>query len=432
MSFLKRSARLALCTLPCLYGTANASMSWDYVDLARIVDGKSYALLPDERVYLSGFTLDTAFSVHDQVHLRATSRTWDGRAPGPGGGYVNLSNNDWHSVAVGAHLPFELAGVPMQAWGNVSLDHYSLAGITGTGVGAGAGVRAQVLDPLEVGLWYRMARTDVRLGSTLDIEPWLAGINLLYSLSPNVALHLAMTRGDLELAQSGTSESFRTNTTELGLRYMFDNTGRRAGEAPAPLSYNQIQIAYLFDGDLKDDSGGPEWDLNEGFLISGMLSPLPHMFLAATFQGTNYDASSGMGLESTNPLDHLYMGPGAYYTLTQGDLHYSGYAQITYDRLTLIDGIILHGEGFRVGARAALGHLIDAHIYHGEARAREDIGGTALRLKPRTTGIELGSAPFGNGFGVTLGYEETRYRARIGGDFKLDTSHWRIGVRQQF
>ncbi|WP_111655538.1 hypothetical protein [Isoalcanivorax indicus] len=433
MPFPIRFARLALCVLPCLYGTANASLSWDYVDLARIVDGKTHTLVINDRVYLSGFTLDTAFSVHDHVHLRAISRSWDARTPGPGGGFVNGSNNDWHSIAVGGHLPFDLAGVPMQVWGDVSVDHYSMLNLTGTGYGVGAGLRAQVLDPLELGLWYRTARTDTPIGgSTLDLDPWLMGFDLLYSLSPNVALHLAMTRGSLSLEESGSSASFSNNTTELGLRYLFDSPRSRVTEAPLPLSYNQIQLGYLVSGDLKE-SGGDNWDLNEGFLISGMVSPIPNMFLAATFLGTNYDASGGGGPESINPLDQLSIGPGAYYTLVQGDLHYSGYAQITYNRMTLLDGITMQGEGFRIGARAAWGHLIDAHLYYGDAHARARLGSSAFRVKPRVTGIELGSSPFANGFGVTLGYEDTRHDTNLGGPgSKVDTTHWRLGVRQQF
>lgn len=434
MSLVKRSAQLALCVLWCAHGTAHANPGWDYMDLAYVVDGKSRTLIINDQVYLSGFTLDVAMSLHDQVHLRATSRTWEGRTPGPGGGYVNTSNNDWQNVAVGGHLPFQLAGVPAQVWADLSLDHYSLLGVAGTGFGGGIGMRAQVLESLEAGLWYRMARTDLGGGgNNLDIDPWLTGINLLYTLSPNLALHLAMTRGKLELEDTGLTESNSINTTELGLRYLFDHPGWRATEAPEPLSYNQVHAGYLFSGELKEQNGSSNWDLNEGFLISGMVSPLSHLFLGATFQGNNYDASSTGGPDSVSPLDHLSLGPGAYYTLTQDEMHYSGYAQITYDRLSLLDGIILKGEGFRLGVRTALGHVIDAHLYYGEARTRESAGASTIRAKPRITGIELGSAPFGNGFGITLGYEDNRYRVNLGGsDVRIETSHWRVGVRQQF
>lgn len=432
MKILSR-ARHAIWSVPFLCSSASA-ISWDYADLASVTDGKSFSFITNERVYLSGASLDAAFSLRDNVHVRTTARAWNGRLSlPPPDGYVNVAQNDWHSAGIGLSYPFSAGGMDFSGWAEVSLDNYFTSSLVGTGYGYALGLRSRWLDNYEAGIWFREAKTGLSDGNDIDLDPTAYGIDFLYNLSPRTALRLGWSGGELALSSGGSSEKYDVSHTEIGFRYLFDPARTRTQEALERLGYNDVYLAYAFSGKITESGMGVDWDLNEGISLGFRLSPWKHIFIGAQYDGRSFDAE-GMAPDSLGLANHFAVGPGTYYTLDQGNLSYSVYAQITYNRIASLEGVVLQGYGARAGARADYRSLLEAHVFLVEGKTRESFGGNTSRMDPGGFGVELAVSPFDNGLAFTLGYEDISFEGSVGGgpDLDLQTEQWLLGVRQQF
>jgi hypothetical protein len=427
-------SRHALWLVPFLCGNASA-ISWDYADFAYVADGKSFGVSSNQSSYLSGTSLDTAFSVHQNVHVRAMARAWNARlALPPPDGYVNVALNDWHSAGVGVNYPFAAAGADLNVWAELSLDHYFVGSAVGTGFGYAVGVRSRWQDTYEAGLWFRQGRTGLSDVGDVDLNPSAYGLDLLYSLSPRTALRLGWSIGELEVDAGGPTEKYDVRHTEIGLRYLFDRNTGGAATAQQPLGYSDVHIAYALAGGLEDSNAGIDWDVRSGISLGFRVAPWEHVFLGARYDGRSYDAEGMGGLNSLGVANQLTAGPGAFYTVHQGDLSWSGYTQLTYNRIATIEGLVLQGYGARLGARAAWRSRLEADLFLVEGKTRARFSGDTSRLDPSGFGLTLAATPFDNGLAFTLGYEQIDFEGTIAGgtDLKLETDQWLLGVRQSF
>jgi hypothetical protein len=424
-------ARHAIWSVPFICSSATA-ISWDYADLAYVADGKSYSFMSNDRVYLSGTSLDAAFSLHDHVHVRTMARAWNGRlALPPPDGYVNVALNDWHSGGIGVSYPFSAGGIDFSGWAEVSLDNYFTSSIVSSGFGYAVGVRSHWLDSYELGVWFREAKTGLA-GSNVDIDPRAYGLDFLYSLSPRSALRLGWSNGELRLSGGGGSIDYDVSHTEIGFRYLFDPARSRAPETLERLGYNAVYVAYAFEGDISVNGSSQSLDLDEGISLGFRLSPRKHLFIGAQYDGRGFK-SDGMGPGTISLANHLAIGPGGYYTLHQGDLSYSGYAQLTYNRVASVEGLVLQGYGGKIGAKAGYRSLLEGHVYGLAGKICDRLGGDTWTIDPRGFGVEVAVSPFNNGLAFTLGYEDVTFDAKLSSSsVDIKTEQWLLGVRQQF
>jgi hypothetical protein len=417
-----------------LFGSHAQAIGWNYAELSYLADGKSYYLQDEQAVFMTGLTLDSAFSVHDHVHVRGISRAWTSRIvlPSPGG-YVDVAGNEWHSLGVGVSYPLSLADMVLSPWAELSLDAHGLNSIGGAGHGYALGVRSRWRDAYELGIWYRAANTEVNDPFKVRIDPSAYGIDFLYSLSDRLALRLGWSNGDLELKGGMIREKYTVTSTEFGLRYLFDApVEHRGNREVAPLGYNHVQVAYAVSGNVKVRSQNIDWDLNEGISLAFRASPRANFFFGARYDGRTYDPGV-LSLSSIAPANHFAAGPGGYYTVNQGELSYSGYAQLTYNRVAAIEGLVLQGYGATLGVRVAYRSLLEAHVFRIDARAREKVAGDVSRMDPEGIGMELVLAPFDTGLAFILGYEEMKFGGTFfGNPLTAKTDQWLLGLRQQF
>jgi hypothetical protein len=168
------------------------------------------------------------------------------------------------------------------------------------------------------------------------------------------------------------------------------------------MGYSDVHIAYALASGLKESNASLDWDVNS-------------------------DISLGVA-------NHLTVGPGAFYTVHQGDLSWSGYTQLTYNRIATIEGLVLQGYGARLGARAAWRSRLEADLFLVEGKTRARFSGDTSRLDPSGYGLTLAAMPFDNGLAFTLGYEQIDFEGTIAGgtNLKLETDQWLLGVRQSF
>ena len=437
MASFKTPLRLAALALPfTLTGLAHAALpGWNYAELSYAVDGKTSRLGAPIRPDVSGFAIDGAASLNDFVYLRAGATAWDFALAMIGN--IDAQLQDWSRFGAGVHYPLALNSVERDFWAEATLDRVGFQSVAGNGFGYAAGVHASLNPQWGVGAWYRGARTDTEMtGDKIDIDPTAKGLDLFYRINDRVQVRLGRYWGELELSSnSGPDEELDIVVTELGLRYLFDGkVSPRGTAAPEALGYNSLQFAYALSGDSDVSDGGPSEnaDTESGFVFDGRVSAWQNVFLGANYTAISYDLSDLTGSDSMVLDDHLSIGPGVFYTLDSGDLKASGYAQITYDRLTGVqNGIVATGTGFRVGVRGAIG-MFDAELFFRKAHTSESVGPQNIRFKPEAYGLDVAVSPFDNGLAFTLGYLQQKTDIDAGFDVETDSQNWLLGVRQSF
>lgn len=439
MVSIKTPLRLAALALPfTLTGLAHATLpGWNYAELSYAVDGHTSRLGTPVRPDASGFALDGAASLNDFFYLRAGVTAWDFSPVMLGS--IDTQLQDWSRFGAGVHYPLALHGVELDFWAEASLDRVGFQSIAGNGFGYAAGVLASVNPQWTIGAWYRGARTDTEMsGDDIDIDPSAKGLDLFYRINDRVQVRLGRYWGELDLSTSGgLDEELDIVVTELGLRYLFDGkVSPRGTAAPDMLGYNSLQFAYLLSGESDLKGGGSPTenvDAESGFVLDGRVAPWQNVFLGAHYTAISYDLSDLTGSDNMVLDDHLSIGPGVFYTLDRGDLKASGYAQVTYDRLTGVQGgIIAKGTGFRVGVRGAIG-MFDAELFFRKAHTSESVSGQHIRFKPEAYGLDVAVSPFDNGLAFTLGYLQQKTDIEAGGfDVETDSQNWLLGVRQSF
>jgi len=437
MASFTKPIRLVALTLPVALTTvAHAALpGWDYAELSYAVDGKTSRLGAPIRPDVSGFAIDGAASLNDFVYLRAGASAWDFSLAMLGD--IDAQVQDWSRFGAGVHYPLALNSVEVDLWAEATLDRVGFQSVAGNGFGYAAGALASVNPQWTLGVWYRGARTESEMsGDDIDIDPTAKGVDLFYRINDRVQVRLGRYWGELDLSSSGgPDEELDIVVTELGLRYLFDGKALpRNTAAPEALGYNSLQFAYALSGDSDLEGGGTteNVDTESGFVFDGRVAPWQNVFLGAHYTAISYDLSDLTGSDSMVVDDHLSIGPGVFYTLDSGDLKASGYAQVTYDRLTGVQsGIVATGTGFRVGVRGAIG-MFDAELFFRKAHTSESVSGQHIRFKPEAYGLDVAVSPFDNGLAFTLGYLQQKTDIEAGFDVETDSQNWLLGVRQSF
>lgn len=271
---------------------------------------------------------------------------------------------DWLSLGPGVHLPFGIAGHPLDIWGQFSYDRTSFGGMPFTGYGGAGGLRFGFCDRLEFNTWYRYASTETD-DNDLELTPQLYGAGLVYRITPALSMTASYAEGELELKNkvSDMTDKSDFNLLSLGMRLEYGG-GHPASRAPlnadsaSPVSYDYLQGVFVYAGEFEDPMGD-SLDIDQGVGMSASRQFTDHAFLAGSAWTLDVDQSSGGG---QTQVDMYSLGPGLRFGQPLGATWLDAYGQVSLDRVTM-GGDVLDGFGGKLGLRWRPARVFEADLW---------------------------------------------------------------------
>lgn len=202
-----------------------------------------------------------------------------------------------------------------------------------------------------------------------------------------------------------------------------------AGDGPAGLDYDYLELAHVVAGDIDDSAvfGGAGERSTEGYWLRGSRELTPHFFLRGDAVLLDVDTPDG----GEAAADWHSVGTGARLSSTPGDRPLDLWAQVSADRIALA-GEAYFGWGLTAGLRYGVADWLDFNAWY--KRADADSDGDDFEATPTAYGLEL-SYRASSAVALTAGYAEGEFEVAdraagqtARGDFDLVT----VGLRLHY
>jgi hypothetical protein len=413
-----------------------ADNRWDYVELSYTFDGELDTDV--SKLDYKGSTLDVSSSFNsDAFFLRGQATSFSSSDETLLLPDTDITIADWTSIGPGIHHTSQIGGMDLDIWGQFTLNRAAFIAVATKGVGAALGARLNVTPDFETSLSYRHATTDRSYSGVRTVfNPSVWTLEALYHLNPSSALRLAYSDGSADIEGGPltfASESIDINEVQLGYRYVFGAQGKSAREEPKPLSFNFVQLDYVFSGDTSIETGNQkqDFDLSRGFAVKGAFEFCHMFYFGGEVLTFDYDGSVGGPDEDIYTVNDMsFFGPGAYVGITE---NIQAYAQIGLQTVHYIY-VPLEGFGAKVGARAKIGPTeLNAWYQYGDTDG--DVNNQTLMLEPTLYGVELALEFAPKMPELVIGYMD----GKLEGDVEdttttldIDPSHASLGVRFRY
>lgn len=416
--------------------TLTAGQRWDYLDLSYTFDGELATNSTDPEY--KGPTLDASTSLNSNLFfLRGQSTSY---ASDDEFGIIPNSDStfvDWTSIGPGMHHSNRIGQMNLDLWGQVTMNRAVFASTATKGMGAALGARFHIAPNFETSLSYRQAKADRNYnGGKIIFNPSLWTLETLYFLTPSSAVRFAYSNGRADI-EGGTlelkPESIDINEMQIGYRHIFGMHEKPDHETPKHLTFNFIQMDYIFNGGISIQTRTitRKLDVSRGLAIKGAFEISRTFFFGGEILTFDYDGALIPNQNNVFSINDMsFFGPGAYFRLTDSA---QIYAQIGLQKVHYIY-VPLEGYGVKAGAKAKIGSA-ELHAWYQYGKTDGKIDGLTMTLKPNLYGAEIAIEFAPKMPELVIGYTDGKFEGDIGTPLQPLTMSQRttsLGVRFRY